>query len=559
MENTSYSLKINPIQTHLGFQKNALLCRKMKMVRRFLFLWVVQASFLLAQINPNDIIITEIMYNPPESGQDSLEFIEIYNRTSSTIDLAGYILGYQSFGRDTLPSILLPPNGRVVFVKNATAFLTVYGIAPDYQWVKFTGLSNMGATIYLFSPSGIIIDSVTYGTSSPWPTAANGQGPSLVLCDENADNDDPANWTTAVEYVATINGRDLRANPKADCSSAPVATNAYPTSSTSITVVFDKPVSATAEDVNNYQGIAGITSAVRAPSLDTVFLTLSTPLPIGIYDTLIVLQAITDTLGIPMTQDYSFPIIWNDLLPKLVITEIMYNPPSMDTLEFIELYNADTFPIPLGGMHFSAGITYAFPETTLAPGQFYLLCNNAPAFFSFFGIVADQFSGALINTGELIAIQNTAGQIVDSVRYAPSSPWPSKANGQGSSLALIDVNLDNGDPANWCANLIFFDTLATGDSIFATPNNLAGCTVVSLEPISPSSPSIIIYPNPSSNYLNILTPESHFHLTLFNLTGKIVWKGDDQTQISLIHLPEGIYFLEYRSSYTYMTFKVMKK
>ena len=39
-----------------------------------------------------DIVITEIMYNPPESSTDSLEFIEIYNNEISAVDLTGYSL-----------------------------------------------------------------------------------------------------------------------------------------------------------------------------------------------------------------------------------------------------------------------------------------------------------------------------------------------------------------------------------------------------------------------------------------------------------------------------------
>ncbi|HAQ38663.1 MAG TPA: hypothetical protein DCQ58_09165, partial [Saprospirales bacterium] len=36
------------------------------------------------------LVITEIMYNPPESGTDLTEFIEIYNNSDQAINLNGY-------------------------------------------------------------------------------------------------------------------------------------------------------------------------------------------------------------------------------------------------------------------------------------------------------------------------------------------------------------------------------------------------------------------------------------------------------------------------------------
>lgn len=60
-----------------------------KIVTLLLFCTQVQAQ-----------IITEIMYNPPESGVDSLEYIEIYNNTNSEID----ITGFSTFGKINISS-----------------------------------------------------------------------------------------------------------------------------------------------------------------------------------------------------------------------------------------------------------------------------------------------------------------------------------------------------------------------------------------------------------------------------------------------------------------------
>ena len=46
-------------------------------------------------------------------------------------------------------------------------------------------------------------------------------------------------------------------------------------------------------------------------------------------------------------------------------------------------------------------------------------------------------------SGELLRLFNAQGQLVDSVRYDDQSPWPTAADGQGASLALVNPLLDN--------------------------------------------------------------------------------------------------------------------
>jgi hypothetical protein len=57
------------------------------------------------------------------------------------------------------------------------------------------GLSNSGEDIVIIDDMGAIIDTVDFEDNSKgWPTVCDGAGPSLVLCDVNSDNNDPANW-----------------------------------------------------------------------------------------------------------------------------------------------------------------------------------------------------------------------------------------------------------------------------------------------------------------------------------------------------------------------------
>jgi plastocyanin len=157
-----------------------------------------------------------------------------------------------------------------------------------------------------------------------------------------------------------------------------------------------------------------------------------------------------------MVQKLIFPLMLILLAStsygQVVINEISYNPPetNTDSLEFIEIFNAGNAMINIGGWYFLEGIEDTFPDIDLQPGDYYVTAFNAQAMSNVYGIVVDEWDGgALSNGGELISLADAQGNVVDSVRFDDSDPWPSEPDGNGPSLELIDSALDNNDGANW--------------------------------------------------------------------------------------------------------------
>lgn len=174
------------------------------------FLFIVSCLFA-AQAQ---IVITEIMYNPPESGNDSLEYLELYNNSNAAVDLSGWT--FSQGITHTFPSgTTLAAGNYIVLAKSASAFQVVFGFAPTV-W-EAGALSNApGEDVVLNDGGGNIIDAVDYMTAAPWPVEANGNGTSLVLCDYNSDNADPANWQAASTGTGVvINGKEVYGNPNA--------------------------------------------------------------------------------------------------------------------------------------------------------------------------------------------------------------------------------------------------------------------------------------------------------------------------------------------------------
>jgi plastocyanin len=170
------------------------------------------------------LVLTEIMYNPPESGTDSLEYVEIYNSGDTAVALAGYTFT-QGFDY-TFDDFTLDPQAYVVIAVDSVAMNTVFGV----EAFQFDGaLGNGGETIELSNPGGSVVFSVTYDDGDDWPTDPDGFGPSLVFCDTEADPNNGSNWTaSATDSGVIIEGILILASPGAEDACQPPGEIDYP-------------------------------------------------------------------------------------------------------------------------------------------------------------------------------------------------------------------------------------------------------------------------------------------------------------------------------------------
>jgi hypothetical protein len=146
---------------------------------------------------------------------------------------------------------------------------------------------------------------------------------------------------------------------------------------------------------------------------------------------------------------------------QVVINEIMYNP-ALPGAEYVELYNnSSSMSFDLSGWQLK-GLSYIFPAgSLLGPNRYLVLAANRPSFAAAYGatnVVFDTYPGSLQNGGETLTLLQPgvnagADLIVAKVRYRTTLPWPTQANGTGSSLQLIDSHQDNWRAGNWAASL----------------------------------------------------------------------------------------------------------
>ena len=163
-----------------------------------------------------------------------------------------------------------------------------------------------------------------------------------------------------------------------------------------------------------------------------------------------------DESGIVLTdwsgpRQYDFVVTGSDV----VISELNYNPSATsdaeeaagfgrDDFEFIELLNVGSQPADLIGVELTDGVEFDFIDssiTTLDAGQRLLVVSNQAAFEARYGNglpIAGVFSGSLDNAGEDIDVVDGTGDVIFTVNYADTDPWPLRADGFGATLELID-------------------------------------------------------------------------------------------------------------------------
>ncbi|HPT14147.1 MAG TPA: lamin tail domain-containing protein [Bacteroidales bacterium] len=162
----------------------------------------------------DNIMITEIMYNPPDAGNDTIEFIEVFNKGVSNVNLNGW---YFSKGITYIfPDTTLGAGNYFVVARDAISFNNTFGFSPA-QWTDGV-LNNFGSEIELKDALGNVKDYVHYLPALPWDTLADGHGPSLEICDPNADNSLPESWSASRVFAGTNGiGESIFATPNARC------------------------------------------------------------------------------------------------------------------------------------------------------------------------------------------------------------------------------------------------------------------------------------------------------------------------------------------------------
>lgn len=165
---------------------------------------------------------------------------------------------------------------------------------------------------------------------------------------------------------------------------------------------------------------------------------------------------------------------------QVVINELMYHAPHEENTvepfaeEFIELQNTDpTKAVDLEGWSFTSGVSFTFGAITMPPNSYLVVAADPDVFREKYpevtAPIVGPWTGRLSNSSERIRLANADGEQMDELTYSddgdwalrrrgPSDAghrgwiWETAADGEGSSLELINAALSNRQGQNWTAS-----------------------------------------------------------------------------------------------------------
>ncbi len=440
------------------------------------------------------IVISEIMYKPAaRTDGKNLEFIEIYNSNPWFKDISGYQLTCADMNYAFPAGTIIASNSFIVIAAAPTDVEGIYGIANVMG--PYMGSLKKAETLQLLDERTNVLLTVPYSSTYPWPVAADGTGHSIVLANPTYGEGDPRAW----EISDVVGGSPGQADgftpdplrnvvineilPHSENPAVPQFIELYNHSTNTVDisgcVLTDDPA------INKFV----IPSGTLIPPSGFI----SFPQPRlnftlnGAGGTVYFIQPngirILDAMQFGAQSDGVSYGRWPDgaddfyslvsrtpgtnnsaiQIGDIVINELMYHPISgNDDDQYVELYNKGTNTVNLAGWQFTAGITFTFPNISIAPNGYLTVARNLTNLFAKYSNLnglntVGNYSGKLSHGGEQVTLSmpqtlntNTAILVAeDQVTYGTGGRWGEWADGGGSSLELKDPRANHRLAANW--------------------------------------------------------------------------------------------------------------
>lgn len=432
-------------------------------------------------VMPCNVVINEIMtdVNPVPSGLPEAEYIELLNRTSDTIDLAGWkIFPRISGSAVTIPGFAILPDSFLLLVheQHVNDFS---GCGPVCGLSSFS-MNNEGA-VFLSDPAGSLISSLCYDTDSYGDDNKSNGGWSLEQVDPFNPCLGALNWKASVAEEGGTPGR--RNSVSAQIPVMPEIADVYVPDAFHLEVCFTHKMSR--ESLENTEAFEldyspGQPSSAVADTLtfQSVTLSFNDQLAEGQVYHLSFTVPLYDCTGAPVLlhDQYEFPVPRQCLPYEVVITELMADPSpprGLPVFEYLELYNRTSSWFDLRGWNLIVGTTSKLlPSFILGPGEYLIITiDEASAIFTLFGNAIGLSSLGLSNSGSNISLTDKEGSIICEMFYSDSWYGSSEKVEGGWSLEMIDTDSPCLVEGNWTASVAYEGgTPGSINSVDATMN-----------------------------------------------------------------------------------------
>ena len=486
------------------------------------------------------IVINEIFCDAtPIIGLPEAEFVEIYNKGTTTVDLNDWVLTDR---RDdgVLPAYSIQPGEHVILCGSSdVADFSAFGTALAVSGMP--GLNNDGDSLELYDASGQLIDLVYYTDEWYHDDDKTEGGWTIERKDATFDCMNADNWAASTDVLGGTPGRVNSVAATFVDQTPPTLLSAYLLNPTTLVLNFDEPMQQTPllNPLNfNIDGGIGFpisTSAFGDYPTRVVLDLGSAPAPNTVY--CVTVQAVRDcpgnTIGADNVACFGIPLAAEP--GDILINEVLYNAYPGGN-RFVELYNHSDKIIDLAALR----ICYTnddgeidgfdpFSDTPLLllPGEYAAFVEGNRDLLLSTYLPLDPDRVFLIGNlptwedadGSVIVLRDDS-LLIDSLHYFKEWAFPDLTDQNGVSLERHDFNRPTQDEYNWhsAASTVRYATpgyvnsqiLQAGDSsdVWVTP--------IIFSPDLDQRDDVL-----SINY-NFSTPALNAQVTIYDNRGRLV-------------------------------------
>lgn len=507
------------------------------------------------------IVINEIMARPsPPVGLPSVEYIELFNRTSSPISLNGWrIRGNTSYVN--IPNASIEPNGYLLLSGTSGASaMSQFGNAIGVT--SFPTLLVGGMFLAIYDNNNKVISWVEYSDTWYGDAIKKAGGYSLERIDPDNLVVGKKNWIASNDPSGGTPGREnsvLTSNPDIV---QPRVVELKIVTPTIIEVGFSEPMdSLSIALIHNYSISSAIGNPIWAttwgPKYNRVSLTLSTSLVTNQIYNIYFEETIVDFSGNSLLiNSMQFAVPQEPVTNEIAINEVLFNPYT-GGVDFVEIFNRSNKTFDINKLWianrnktspYSINEYYAASDTSklLFPSCYAVLSINPSLVQQYYYI---ENPDALIWTSKMpsypndsgyVLILNEFGEILDEFYYTEKMHFSLLSDVKGVSLERIHPDLPASDPSSWqsAAQTSGFATPTARNSQYQEPSESTDAFTLNPQSFSPDGDGfddllMIEYELPEAGYIaNIMVFDSKGRRvkrlaanTTLGTSGSIKWDG----------------------------------
>ena len=431
------------------------------------------------------------------------EFVELYNNTTSLIGLDSCFFSDLSSNASLNGAIIEPNEYLIVCEKSAVENLSKYGNVIGVS--SWPSLNNSGDVLSLTCKNQSV-HTVEYNDDWYQIEDKKDGGWSLEQVDAANPCGENLNWKGSLDANKATPGKDNSILGVLKDAVAPEIVAANAINDTTLLIEFNENISLS--DFNSASFKVSPSVVIEFDSLQgkkTTVLRLNAPLAKRTIYTLTI-DGISDCVGNSViNQSVTFGLPEYGVTGDLVINEVLFDPYSTASTDFVEIYNRSEKIIDLQGWFIAD-----FDENKDSLDGFQLISNEPRSLLpNAFAVISKSNSDLIKHyttidektfieitsmpsypNGEgSVVLLNDSGLVVDRFNYSVDYQHIIIKNPEGISLERLDYERPSNDETNWhsAAESVGFATPGLENSQFKTSSDFSKDIVLEPQTFSPDN------------------------------------------------------------------------